>query len=169
MFQVLFYFCMISCRILCKNTFNLFVYLLKKNTRIKVKSFECPKVYKKSKKIILGTSDAWWTICLSNRPSDPAWIYLKLTDFMTHHCSLHQSILTSQGPIHEILTKRILRIGDFEKLSFSESAILDFFSKDILFCFILMKISQIYLAIKGGSKFWWLLWFPAKNHSTQTF
>ena len=29
MFQVLFFF-MISCRILCKNTFNLFVYFLKK-------------------------------------------------------------------------------------------------------------------------------------------
>ena len=76
MFQVLFFF-MISCRILCKNTFNLFVYFLKKNTEIKVKSFECPK----SIKIILWTSDALSTIRLSNRPSEPAWIYLRLTDF----------------------------------------------------------------------------------------
>ena len=52
-----------------------------KNTKIKVKSFECPKSIKSLKKIILGTSDAWSTIRLSNRPSDPAWIYLRLTDF----------------------------------------------------------------------------------------
>ena len=44
----------------------------KKNTKIKVKSFECPKSIKSLKKIILGTSDTWSTICLSNRPSDPA-------------------------------------------------------------------------------------------------
>ena len=69
---------MISCRILCKNTFNLFVYFKKKDTKIKVKSFECPKSIKSIKKIffknerifaknfernyekiILGTSDAW--------------------------------------------------------------------------------------------------------------
>ena len=32
-----------------------------------------------------------------------------------------------------------------------------------------MKIGQRFLAIKNGSKFWWLQWFPAKNHPTQTF
>ena len=74
-------FFMISCRILCKNTFNLFVYFFKKNTKIKIKSFECSKSIKSLKEIILGTSDAWSTIRLSNRPSDPAWIYLRLTDF----------------------------------------------------------------------------------------
>ena len=65
-------FFMISGRILCKNTFNLFVYFLKKNTKIKVKSFECPKSIKSLKKIKLGTSDAWSTIRLYNWPSDPA-------------------------------------------------------------------------------------------------
>ena len=79
MFQVSFFFT-ISCRIVCKNIFNLFVYFFL-NTKIKVKSFECPKSIKILKKIILGTSDAWSTIRLSNRPSDPAWIYLRLTDF----------------------------------------------------------------------------------------
>jgi hypothetical protein len=38
---------------------------------------------------------------------------------------LHQSILLTQGPIHEILQK-ILRIGNFEKLTFFELAILFF-------------------------------------------
>ena len=80
MFQILFFF-MISCRILCKNTFNLFVHFFKKNTKLKVKSFECPKSTNSLKKIILGTSDAWSTLRLSNWPSDPAWIYLRLTDF----------------------------------------------------------------------------------------
>ena len=65
MFKVLFFF-MISCRILCKNALNLFV------SKIKVKSSECPKSIKSLKKIILGTSDAWSMIRLSNRPSDPA-------------------------------------------------------------------------------------------------
>ena len=54
-----------------------------KNTKIKVKSFECPKSIKSLKKIILGTSDTWSTIRLSNQPSDPARIYLRLTDFYT--------------------------------------------------------------------------------------
>ena len=40
--------------------------------------------------------------------------------------------------------------------TFFESAILRFF-----FWFILMKISQSFLSSKDGSKFLWLLWFPA--------
>ena len=65
---------MISCKILCKNPFNLFSYFcfIKKITKIKIKSFECPKSIKKYKKIILGTSDSWSTIRLSHRPSNSA-------------------------------------------------------------------------------------------------
>ena len=40
MFQVLFIFFIISCKIRCKNGFNLFFYEF---TKIKIKSFECPK------------------------------------------------------------------------------------------------------------------------------
>ena len=43
----------------------------------------------------------------------------------------------------------ILRIGDFEKCTFFESVILNFF-----FCFFPMKISQSLLVSKDGSKFW---------------
>ena len=46
---------------------------------------------------------------------------------------------------------------------FFESAIL------IFFFFIFMKTSQSLLISKDWLKFWWLLWFPAKNHSPQTF
>ena len=51
-----------------------------KITKIKLKSFEYSKSIKSLKKIILWTSDTWSTIRLSNRPSNPAWIYLRLTD-----------------------------------------------------------------------------------------
>ena len=51
--------------------------------------------------------------------------------------------------------KKILRIGDFEKCTFFESAILNFFfQKKIFFCFFPMKISQSLLVSKDGSKFW---------------
>ena len=49
MFQVLFFF-MISCKIPCKNPFNLFSYFFYKITKIKIKSFECPKSIKSIKK-----------------------------------------------------------------------------------------------------------------------
>ena len=41
MFQVLFFFIK-SCKILCKNPFNLFFY---KITKLKIKSFDCPQWY----------------------------------------------------------------------------------------------------------------------------
>ena len=56
----------------------------------------------------------------------------------------------------------------FWKTHFFELAIWDFFFKKKN-CFIPMKISQSFLGSKDGSKFWWLPWFPAKNHPPQTF
>ena len=59
MFQVLFFF-IISCKILCKNRFNLFSCFFFYNfTKIKIKSFECPK-------------------SIRNRPSVSYW---RLSDF----------------------------------------------------------------------------------------
>ena len=51
-----------------------------------------------------------------------------LLDFFgpTHFVSIN-TILLTQGPIHQIFTNFFLRIGDFEKCSFFESAILDYF------------------------------------------
>ena len=66
-------------------------------------------------------------------------------------------------------SQKILRIGDFEKLPFFESAILIFFSKNKKQKSISMKISQRFLDIKNVSKFGWLPCFLAKNHSPQTF
>ena len=60
---------MISCRILCKNRFNLFFLFFCR----KIKSFECPKSIRNYQKKILGTSDAWSTSPLSHRPSKPAY------------------------------------------------------------------------------------------------
>ena len=49
-FQLLFLF-MISCKILCKNPFNLFSYFFfYKITKIKLKCFECPKSMNYEKK-----------------------------------------------------------------------------------------------------------------------
>ena len=72
MFQVLFFF-MISCKIRCKKPFNSFYYFFYKITKIKLTSFEYSKSIKSLKKIILGTSDAWLTIRLAHRPSEPVY------------------------------------------------------------------------------------------------
>ena len=53
---------------------------------------------------------------------------LTATKVETYQCPLHQSILLTQGPIHEIF--------------------------EVLFCFIPMKTSQSSLVSKDGSKFW---------------
>ena len=44
-----------------------------------------------------------------------------------HQCPSHQSILLTQGPIHEILADIAQLLVVVEKLSFFESAILNFF------------------------------------------
>ena len=49
--------------------------------------------------------------------------------------------------------KKILRIGNFEKLCFFESAILNL-KKTNVFCFFPIKPSQSLLFSKDGSKFW---------------
>ena len=66
--SIIFFF-KISCKILCKNRFNFHDF-----TKIKIKSFECPKSIRNyEKKIMLGTSDAWSTRRSSQRPSVLYW------------------------------------------------------------------------------------------------
>ena len=72
MFQVLFFYTFYRLRAL-KTLYFYFCNFIKKNKKINWKDF-CKEFCKKSwKKIILGTSDAWSTIRLSHRPSDPAY------------------------------------------------------------------------------------------------
>jgi hypothetical protein len=61
-----------------------------------------------------------------------------------HQCPSHQSILLTQGPIHEILAEIAQLLVVVEKLSFFESAILKKIlqKKSVFFCFIPMKVSQ---------------------------
>ena len=87
---------------------SIYLFIFLKNTKIKVKSFECPKSIKSLKKIILGTSDAWSTIHLSNWPSDPAWIYLRLTDFL------------STGSNNQFRNQRVQTRHPFERHSFEQ-------------------------------------------------
>ena len=60
-------------------------------------------------------------------------IYIK-----PHQCPSHQSILLTQGPIHEILAEIAQLLVVVEKLSFFESAILIFF-----FCLIPIQINGV--------------------------
>ena len=60
--------------------------------------------------------------------------------------------------------EKILRIGDFEKWAFFESAILNFFfRKKKKICFIPMKISPNLYGRMDGSKFWCFPWFPENS------
>ena len=64
----------ISCKILCKNSFNLIFNFFNKFTKIKIKSCKCRKSIRYYiKKIMLGTSDAWLMSHSSRRTSKPAY------------------------------------------------------------------------------------------------
>ena len=62
---------------------------------------------------------------------------------------LHQFILLTQGPIGEIFTKKILRIGRIEKLSFFEWAILNSFFHTNFFLFHPHKNQSNFLGQQG--------------------
>ena len=84
MIQLLFFLFIISCKILCKNCFNLFFYLFYKFTKIKIKSFECPKSMKNYLK--KNTWNIRHLVHDSFVPSSkrPRVLYCKLTDFRSN-------------------------------------------------------------------------------------
>ena len=53
--------------------FQFICFVLYKITKMKIKSFGCPKSIRKYEKRILKKSDAWSTSCLSHQPSKPAY------------------------------------------------------------------------------------------------
>ena len=65
-----YFFFIESCKILCK---TLSIYISYKITKIRIKSFECPKSIRKFEKKVLGTSDTWSMSRLSDRSSKPAY------------------------------------------------------------------------------------------------
>ena len=71
MFQVLYFFFIKSCEILCKNPFNLFSNFFHKITKMKIMSFECP--IRNCEKKNTWMSDACSTGCLFHRPNKPAY------------------------------------------------------------------------------------------------
>ena len=79
------------------------------------------------------------------------WPYVRQVE--PHWCPLHQFILLTKGPICEIFENLWI-----ENLSFFESVIFYFF------CFIPIQISHNLWGTKDVTKFWWLLWFPAKSY-----
>ena len=87
------FFFKISCKILCKNPFNLFFYNF---TKITIMSFECHKSEPathcfifQSIKIILGPSDAW---SMRQSTQQPCVLYWRLSDFWTSSSSENHSL-----------------------------------------------------------------------------
>ena len=72
MFQVLLFFIK-SCKILCKNPFNFNFCRIIKKWENKLKWFLQRILHEIMKKIILGTSDAWWMSHLSQWSSERAY------------------------------------------------------------------------------------------------
>ena len=70
-------FFMISCKIRCRNGFNLFFCFFHEFTKIEIKSYVCSKSIRNLKKKMLGTSDAWSMVHLSQQTSVS---YSRLTD-----------------------------------------------------------------------------------------
>ena len=68
-FQVLLFFH----KILQNSLQKPFDFFFNKITKMKIKSFECPKSIRNYEKKILGMSDAWSTSRLSHRSSEPAY------------------------------------------------------------------------------------------------
>ena len=56
-----------------------------------------------------------------------------------------------------------IRVVEFSKLSFFESAILNFFCQKNNFCLIPIKISHKLCDRMDGTQFWCFLWFPANS------
>ena len=83
MFQVLFFF-IISWEILFKNCFNLFFIFSYKSTKIRIKSFECPKSLRDYKKIILEHQTLGRRVICSREPGYyivECWIFFEMLEW----------------------------------------------------------------------------------------
>ena len=78
MFQVLFFFIK-SCKILCKNPFNLFFLFFYKITKMKIKSFECPKSIRNYEKKYRRLVDELFVPSAQGS----SVLYCRLSDFTT--------------------------------------------------------------------------------------
>ena len=128
--------------------------LLKMNSNQKWKiSIDQNKCFLFSKKYILFSllsfAKAICQQCFLTAYSRVTTIYIE-----PNQCPSHQSILLTQGPIHEIsveiaqlLAKLFFWVGHF----------------DFFFCFIPMKISHKLCVRMDGTQFLILWWFTAKN------
>ena len=107
---------------------------------------------------------------LETRIISKFWPDLASQGTLTYQCPSHQSILLNQGLIHELFEKKFQELAVLENKPILVGHFEIFLSKEKkYFCFILMYISQSFLACKVGLKFWWLPWFPAIFYLGQTF
>ena len=115
----------------------------------------------------------WLNLCgreavrhkLKNRPKMHFFCFLAIFELISdsltaisveqNQCPSHQSILLTQGPIHEILMKIAQLLEVVEKLSFFESAILNFFfrKKNFFFASIFFKLVIVYGIPRMGRNF----------------
>ena len=89
-----------------KTLYFYFCNFIKKNKKINWKDF-CKEFCEKSwKKIIFGTSDAWSAICLSHRPSNPAYYIVnwRISECPTWYLNLEQTLIFSvhSSEVHEV-------------------------------------------------------------------
>ena len=84
-----------------------------------------------------------------------------------HQCPSHQSILLTQGPIHEILAEFAQLLTKLKNSVFLSRPFWFFFqNKKKKICFIPMKISHklcVRMDALEGTQFSLLWWFTAKN------
>ena len=111
LFQVLFFFFIISCKILCKKGFNLFFLFFYKFTKIEINSFECPKSLRNYEK-----NNAWNIRRLVNELFVPStqWasvLYWRLLDLIR---ILYIHPFFWQGPDQGLWPKEKGVIGSFE-------------------------------------------------------
>ena len=109
-----YFFSITSCKILCKNRFNSFFIFFYKFTKIKIKSFECPKSIRNYKK-----HNAWNIRCMVDKSFVPSTqrIILKIVGFyhsflLSYTKCLFLSFVIAKLPwfkiMHEPLKKSVI-------------------------------------------------------------
>ena len=73
-----------------------------------------------------------------------------------NQCPLHQSVLLTQGPIHENFMKKYWELAELENEVFFEAAILNFLSRPFwnFFCFISVKSPALSYEVSFSSALW---------------
>ena len=100
-----YFFLIITCKIHCKYGFNFF----NEFTKMKIKSFERPNSIRNyKKKIMLGTSDTWSMINLSQQTSEPSYYILdwRILSCVNSPCSDWRCVRSLEKTAGLLFTKK---------------------------------------------------------------